>query len=115
MILLDEPELGLHPAAIAILAALLERCAWKSQILAATQSVTQVWIVDRVNGVSIFRHLAHEEVEAWIDGYALGELMKRVLVLVEGQTEERFVKGGPCSLFVTCQVALFPTIITTKK
>lgn len=77
MILLDEPELGLHPAAIAILAALLERCAWKSQILAATQSVTQVWIVDRVNGASIFRHLAHEEVEAWIDGYALGELWER--------------------------------------
>lgn len=40
--------------------------------------------------------------------------MKRCLMLVEGQTEERFVKDVLCPVFEPRGVFLFPTILTTK-
>lgn len=40
--------------------------------------------------------------------------MKRCLILVEGQTEERFVKDVLCPVFEPRNVYLFPTILTTK-
>ncbi|MDR0902014.1 MAG: AAA family ATPase, partial [Opitutaceae bacterium] len=85
LILLDEPELGLHPAAINLLAALLQSAATKTQIIVATQSVTlvdqftpaEVWTVDREDNQSMFRHLAKQDLGAWLDGYSLGELWQK--------------------------------------
>lgn len=85
VVLLDEPELGLHPAAITLLAALLESAAERTQVLVATQSVTlvnqyppeRVWVVEREEGASVFKHLAQEDLTAWLDGYALGELWEK--------------------------------------
>jgi predicted ATPase len=85
LILLDEPELGLHPAAINLLAALLQSAATRTQIIVATQSVTlvdqftpeAVWTVDREDNQSVFRHLARQDLSAWLDGYSLGELWQK--------------------------------------
>jgi predicted ATPase len=91
IILLDEPELGLHPAAITLLSDLLSSAATKSQVLVATQSVTlvnqfepeHVWTVDRADGQSVFRHLGNEDLKAWLGdyegyaGYGLGELWEK--------------------------------------
>jgi predicted ATPase len=85
LILLDEPELGLHPAAINLLAALLQSAATRTQIIVATQSVTlvdqftpeEVWTVDREGNQSVFRHLARQDLGAWLDGYSLGELWQK--------------------------------------
>jgi predicted ATPase len=85
IILLDEPELGLHPAAINLLAALLQSAATRTQIIVATQSVTlvdqftpeEVWTVDREDNQSVFRHLAKQDLGAWLDGYSLGELWQK--------------------------------------
>ena len=91
MILLDEPELGLHPAAIVLLADMLSAAATRTQILVATQSVTlvnqfgpeQIWTVDREDNQSIFRHLALKDLSAWLDtygdyeGYGLGDLWEK--------------------------------------
>jgi predicted ATPase len=85
VVLLDEPELGLHPAAITLLAALLESAAKRTQVLVATQSVTlvnqftpeEVWVVEREDGESVFRHLREDDLSAWLDGYALGELWEK--------------------------------------
>lgn len=85
IVLLDEPELGLHPAAIALLAAMLESAATRTQVLVATQSVTlvnqftpdRVWVAEREDGASVFRHLAKEDLTQWLDGYALGELWEK--------------------------------------
>lgn len=82
LILLDEPELGLHPAAIVVLAGLLRSAATRTQILLATQSVTllnqfnpeQVMVVDREEEATVFRPLTQMDQSAWLDGYALGEL-----------------------------------------
>jgi predicted ATPase len=88
LILLDEPELGLHPAAIALLADLLSSAASRTQVIVATQSVTlvnqltpeQVWAVDRADQQSVFRHLSTADMADWLDDYALGELWEKNLL-----------------------------------
>jgi predicted ATPase len=88
LILLDEPELGLHPAAIALLADLLSSAASRTQVIVATQSVTlvnqltpeQVWAVDRTDQQSVFRHLSTADMADWLDDYALGELWEKNLL-----------------------------------
>ncbi|WP_447971952.1 AAA family ATPase [Nitrospira sp. Kam-Ns4a] len=85
VVLLDEPELGLHPAAISLLAALLESASQQTQILVATQSVTLVnqftpefvWVVERVEHQSVFRHLEAADMSAWLENYSLGELWEK--------------------------------------
>jgi predicted ATPase len=85
IILIDEPELGLHPAAIHVLAGLLESAATRTQLLVATQSVTlinqlkpeYVWVVDREEGQSVFRHLKDTDMSLWLEDYALGELWEK--------------------------------------
>lgn len=88
LLILDEPELGLHPAAITHLAALLRTRAQACQILAATQSVTlvnqlepgDVRVVDRRGGESTFKHLAGENLDPWMDVYAIGDLWEKNLI-----------------------------------
>jgi len=85
VILLDEPELGLHPAAISLLADLLESASQRTQILVATQSVTLVnqftpdfvWVVERTNRQSVFQHLESADMSAWLENYSLGELWEK--------------------------------------
>lgn len=85
VVLLDEPELGLHPAAISLLADLLESASQQSQVLVATQSVTLVnqftpefvWVVERVEQQSVFRHLESADMSAWLENYSLGELWEK--------------------------------------
>ena len=85
VILLDEPELGLHPAAIHLLAALLDSASTRSQVLVATQSVTllnqltpdDVWTVERRSGESIFTPLREADRSTWPAGAALGDLWER--------------------------------------
>ncbi|HEX9732321.1 MAG TPA: AAA family ATPase [Thermoanaerobaculia bacterium] len=84
-ILLDEPELGLHPYAISVLADLLRSASERTQIIVSTQSVTlvnqlspeDVIVVDRVKGESIFRRPSSEEISSWLDDYALGDLWEK--------------------------------------
>ena len=87
-IILDEPELGLHPAAIAQLAALMHQVAPAVQIIAATQSPTFAnhfgWpdfiVADRVDDASRFRRLTEEEVAPWVEEFGMGEIWEKNLV-----------------------------------
>jgi predicted ATPase len=84
-ILLDEPELGLHPCAITLLADLLRGASTKTQVIAATQSVTllnqfepsDVLVVDRNEGQSEFRHLDESAMQDWLQDYGLGDLWEK--------------------------------------
>lgn len=84
-ILLDEPELGLHPFAINLLIDMLRSAACHTQLIVATQSTTlvnqlepkEILVVDRVDGESAFRRLGEEEVAGWLDDYSLGELWEK--------------------------------------
>ena len=79
VIIIDEPELGLHPAAINKLAELVRQASRRSQIILSTQStnlvncfeVDDIIVVDRADHQSIFRHLEREELEKWMDDYEL--------------------------------------------
>jgi len=85
LLLLDEPELGLHPAAIQLLAAMLSSAATKTQIIVATQSVTlinhfspqEIWTVDYTDGESVFSHLREADLQEWLGDYAIGELWEK--------------------------------------
>jgi predicted ATPase len=85
LVLLDEPELGLHPFAIAQLAAMLQSAATKTQLLVGTQSVTlmnqlepdDIVMVDRANGASSFRRIGAQEIASWAEDYVLGELWEK--------------------------------------
>jgi predicted ATPase len=82
-ILVDEPELGLHPYAITVLASLIRTT--KKQVIISTQSVellnefdaNDVIVVDRGRGKSLLRRLNQHELEEWLVEYRLGELWKK--------------------------------------
>ena len=85
-ILIDEPELGLHPFAINLLADMLQEAATAKQVIVSTQSVellncfkpADVVVVQRDGDASVFKRLDAEELGDWLnDDYSLGELWKR--------------------------------------
>lgn len=87
-ILIDEPELGLHPYAITVLASLFRGITTKTQLIVSTQSVPlvnqlqleDILVVDRIDGQSTFRHLQPEEMVDWLDDYGLGDLWEKNLL-----------------------------------
>lgn len=82
MILIDEPELGLHPAALSILAALLQRASEAHPVVVSTQSVDlvnefqpeDVVVVERRDGTSTFNRLDSDGLADWLKDHSLGEL-----------------------------------------
>lgn len=86
-ILLDEPELGLHPYAITILAKMIKGVSKKTQIIVSTQSITLInqldpedlIVVDRDQEQSTFKRLPKEQTQQWVDDYGLGDLWEKNL------------------------------------
>ena len=87
-IFVDEPELGLHPYALAVLTAIMKSVAQKKQLIVSTQSVEllnefeakDVIVVDREEGSSSFRRLDEKGLLEWLKEYSLGELWKKNLL-----------------------------------
>jgi len=88
LIVIDEPELGLHPLAIHQLGALVRSAAVDTQIILATQSVTlldefnpdEIIVCEQHEGGSVFGRVEEPALAAWLDEYSLGELwLKNVL------------------------------------
>jgi predicted ATPase len=82
-IIIDEPELGLHPAAITKLSGMVQRAAKKGcQIILATQSgelinhfqPEDIITIDQRNGESQLNRLNKMDLEDWLEDYTLGEL-----------------------------------------
>ena len=79
---IDEPELGLHPAALSLFAELVHSAAATTQVIITTQSPAlldhfdpqAVVVVERVQGRSTFRQLPAAELGTWLDEYSLSEL-----------------------------------------
>lgn len=86
LILLDEPELGLHPYAISLVAEMLEASA--QQVIVSTQSVTllnrldisNVLIAEQVGGATSLVRPDLETLEAWLGEYGLGEIWEKNLI-----------------------------------
>jgi len=87
-ILVDEPELGLHPYAIKVLASLMKSVSKEKQVIVSTQSVElldefdsdDLVVVDRKGGKSVFRRLKEGELSEWLKDYSLGELWKKNII-----------------------------------
>jgi predicted ATPase len=85
VILVDEPELGLHPYAIEILASLVRRASTSTQVIVSTQSSLlldhfqpeDVLVADRVDGATRFTRLDPEPLQRWLEDYSLGQLWEK--------------------------------------
>lgn len=93
IIIIDEPELGLHPAAIHKLAGLIDSVSHLSQIIICTQSpeliscfhpediiVTERVLTDNGFYETIFKRLSKTELSDWLEEYTLGELWKKNII-----------------------------------
>ncbi len=97
VIVLDEPELGLHPFAIVQLAEMLRAASRRSQVVVATQSVTlmnqfeadDLIVVERRGGFSSFERPDQQHLRDWLLDYSLGELWEKNLLGGRPQPERR--------------------------
>ncbi|MCY4099523.1 MAG: AAA family ATPase, partial [Rhodobacteraceae bacterium] len=89
VILLDEPELGLHPKAVVLIGNMINRVSRKVQTLVATQSpllvdqfdVNEITVLDHVEGYTECYKLKLEEYQHWLeDDFSVGDLwLKNVI------------------------------------
>jgi predicted ATPase len=85
VILVDEPELGLHPYAITMLASLIKQVSLQTQVIVSTQSPLlldhfepeDVLVADRVDGGTQFIRLESAKLETWLQDYSLGQLWEK--------------------------------------
>jgi predicted ATPase len=79
---IDEPELGLHPAALSIVCGLIKSVAARRQVLVATQSTAlldefspeEVIVAERKDGATVLRRLDPKALKSWLEDYSLSEL-----------------------------------------
>jgi predicted ATPase len=84
-ILIDEPELGLHPRAIGFLASMLRSASKQRQIVVSTQSVTLVngfsiddlIVVERKDGLTAFQRHNEQKFQGWLQEYTVGDLWEK--------------------------------------
>lgn len=87
-VLIDEPELGLHPFAINVLAGLMKSASQEHQLIVSTQSVELVnefdpedlIVVDKRAGSSTFKRPDAKALTEWLADYSLGDLWKKNLL-----------------------------------
>jgi predicted ATPase len=92
VVVIDEPELGLHPYALNVVASLIKKASHHTQALVSTQSTSfidhfdpeDVIVVNRKGKESEFSRLDPAKLEAWLDEYSLGEVW-----------EKNVIGGGP--------------------
>ena len=85
VILVDEPELGLHPYAIGLLASLIRQASVETQVIVSTQSPflldhfqpEEVLVADLVEGATELRRLDSAALDTWLEDYSLGELWEK--------------------------------------
>jgi predicted ATPase len=92
LIIVDEPELGLHPYALNIIASLFNKASHHAQVLVSTQSSgfldnfapEDIVVAGRNDMESTFHRLNVEDLKSWLEEYSLGEIW-----------EKNVIQGGP--------------------
>lgn len=85
VVLIDEPELGLHPCAIGLLASMIRSASEDTQVIAATQSPIlldyfepeDVLVADRTGDETKLRRLETAPLKEWLEDYSLGQLWEK--------------------------------------
>jgi len=88
IILIDEPELGLHPYAISVLAGLFRVASQRCQLIISTQSlnlvdefkIEEIIVVDKEKRQSVFRRLEAGKLKSWLEEYSLSELWEKNVI-----------------------------------
>ena len=89
VLLLDEPELGLHPAAIALVGGMIKSLAEERQVIVATQSpllvdefgLNEIFVLELQDGCTEFRKLSPDDYQVWLDdNFTSGELWQKNLL-----------------------------------
>ena len=89
LLILDEPELGLHPAAINVIGGLIRAVSQKVQVIVATQStafvdcfdLSDIVVVEREGRESVFRRQENTEaLNEWLEEYSLSELWQKNVI-----------------------------------
>ncbi len=94
LLVLDEPELGLHPYALELITGLLRAASLKTQIFMATQSTSfidlfqpeDIIVADVAHGEATFRRLDRADLKVWLRRYSVSELW-----------DKNLIGGGPLS------------------
>lgn len=92
LIVVDEPELGLHPYALNVIASLFQSVSQHTQVLVSTQSSTfldgfepeDIVVVERNGQATEFSRPDSEKLTSWLEDYSLGETW-----------EKNIIGGGP--------------------
>lgn len=87
VILLDEPELGLHPAAVTLIGDMIRTLSERRQIIVATQSpllvdcfeLDEIVVLDLCDDATVFHRLKPDEYKHWLDDFTAGELWQQNL------------------------------------
>ena len=85
VIVIDEPELGLHPLAITMLAALVKQASTETQVILSTQSALlldhfqpeDVLVAERVDNGTQLNRVDSSQLTEWLEDYSLGQLWEK--------------------------------------
>ena len=88
VLLLDEPELGLHPAAVTLIGGMIKSLAEQKQVIVATQSpllvdsfeLNEIFVLELEDGRTNVRALRKDDYQQWLDEYSTGELWQKNLL-----------------------------------
>lgn len=87
-IILDEPELGLHPYAISVFAELVHMASSEKQIIISTQSADlldyfeadDIIVSELTSSGSTYTQLSADALRGWLDEYALSAIWKKNII-----------------------------------
>ena len=82
LICIDEPELGLHPSLLNLIAELIQFASERTQLIVATHSpqlvnyfqVSEIAVVEKAEGATTIRRLEEKEFKHWLEDFSLGDL-----------------------------------------
>jgi predicted ATPase len=85
VVILDEPELGLHPHAIGMLAGMIKSASKHAQVILATQSLNllnyfepeDIIVMERPERETVFKRLQKAELDGWLEEYSMAELWEK--------------------------------------
>ena len=88
LMVIDEPELGLHPEAIELLAEMIEAASERTQVIVMTQSpqlmsrfsIGDIIVAKRKDGGSTYERLDEKDFKDWLDDYNVGELWQKNVI-----------------------------------
>ncbi len=89
VLLLDEPELGLHPAAVTLVGGMIKSLSKERQVIIATQSpllvdsfgLEEILVLELQNGRTEIRKLNPDDYQVWIeDSFTAGDLWQKNLI-----------------------------------